>query len=192
MSASDIDIVNNSYRKIKRSRGESVSAREAEFPKDPLYKSIYDMKHRAIKQVRARSQKNMTKTRSVDWSHTRILTYSLEYLSSCGKTPFHTLIYLSFISSLLNGNNSSEFIIHFCSMRKRATPIYFSPLNFFLIARSLIAGFDAFSNARHISLKQRIKVSRSGRLSSRTRVSDLPFSTESASISAEMTNVFIQ
>lgn len=66
MSASDIDIVNSSYRKIKRSRGESVSAREAEFPKDPLYKSIYDMKHRAVKHIRARSQKTMLKTRSVD------------------------------------------------------------------------------------------------------------------------------
>lgn len=66
MSASDIDIVNSSYLKIKRSRGEMVSAREAEFPKDPLYKSIYDMKHRAIKQVRARSLHTMRKTRSAE------------------------------------------------------------------------------------------------------------------------------
>jgi hypothetical protein len=64
MSASDIDIVNSSYRKIKRSRGESVSAKEVEFPKDPLYKSIYEMKHRAVRQVRARSQKTMLKTKS--------------------------------------------------------------------------------------------------------------------------------
>lgn len=59
MSASDIDIVNSSYVKIKRSRGESVSEKETEFPRDPLYKSIYEMKHKSIMQVRARSKKNM-------------------------------------------------------------------------------------------------------------------------------------
>ncbi len=61
MSSSDIDIVNNSYLKIKRSRGESVSGRESDFAKDPLYKSIYEMKHKAIKQVKAKSKKNMFK-----------------------------------------------------------------------------------------------------------------------------------
>jgi hypothetical protein len=61
MSSSDIDIVNSSYVKIKRSRGESVSERETEFPKDPLYKSIYEMKHRSIMQVRVKGKRNMSK-----------------------------------------------------------------------------------------------------------------------------------
>jgi hypothetical protein len=61
MSASDIDIVNNSYKKIKRSRCESIPLKESEFVKDPLYKSIYELKHQSIMQVRAKSKKNMLK-----------------------------------------------------------------------------------------------------------------------------------
>lgn len=64
MSSSDIDIVNSSYLKIKRSRGESVPNKESEFVKDPLFKSIYEMKHKSIMQVRARSKKNILKLAS--------------------------------------------------------------------------------------------------------------------------------
>lgn len=61
MSSSDIDIVNNSYKKIKRSRGQSIPRRQSEFEKDPLFKSIYDIKHKSIMEVRAKSKKNMLK-----------------------------------------------------------------------------------------------------------------------------------
>ena len=61
MSSGDIDIVNTSYCKIKRTRGESIPKREGDFSKDPLYKSIYDMKHRSVMEVRAKSKKNILK-----------------------------------------------------------------------------------------------------------------------------------
>ncbi len=61
MSSIDIDIVNSSYVKIKRSRGEFVPKKESDFPKDPLYKSIYNMKHNSVMHVRAKSKKNMLK-----------------------------------------------------------------------------------------------------------------------------------
>ena len=61
MSSIDIDIVNNSYLKIKRSRGESVPKRMGDFVKDPLYKSIYGMKHRSVMHVKAKSKRNMLK-----------------------------------------------------------------------------------------------------------------------------------
>lgn len=61
MSTIDIDIVNSSYCKIKRSRGESLPKKETDYFKDALYKSIYNMKHRSVMEVRAKSRKNMHK-----------------------------------------------------------------------------------------------------------------------------------
>ena len=61
MSSIDIDIVNSSYLKIKRSRGESVSKRAGDYVKDPLYKNIYGMKHRSVMHVKAKSKRNMLK-----------------------------------------------------------------------------------------------------------------------------------
>ena len=37
-------MVNTLYKKIKKSRGESVHDKETSFVKDPLYKSIYNLK----------------------------------------------------------------------------------------------------------------------------------------------------
>lgn len=65
MSSIDIDIVNSSYLKIKRSRGESPPKKTGDFVKDPLYKSIYGMKHRSVMHVKAKSKRNMLKMEPV-------------------------------------------------------------------------------------------------------------------------------
>ena len=61
MSSIDIDIVNNSYTKIKRSRGELIPKKETDFYRDPLYKSIYRMKHKSVMHTKAKSKRNMLK-----------------------------------------------------------------------------------------------------------------------------------
>ena len=61
MSSTDIDIVNCSYSKIKRARGESVPKRETDYVKDPLYKTIYDLKHQSVMHVKARSKTSLLK-----------------------------------------------------------------------------------------------------------------------------------
>ena len=61
MSSIDIDIVNNSYMKIKRTRGESIPKKETDYYRDPLYKSIYSMKHRSVRYTKAKSKRNMLK-----------------------------------------------------------------------------------------------------------------------------------
>ena len=64
MSSIDIDIVNNSYVKIKRTRGEVVPNRETDFYRDPLYKNIYRMKHKSVMHTKAKSKRNMLKLHS--------------------------------------------------------------------------------------------------------------------------------
>ena len=61
MNSSEVDMVSTLYKKIKRSRGEPVHERETSFVKDPLYKSIYNLKKES---VRYRERKhNMSATK---------------------------------------------------------------------------------------------------------------------------------
>lgn len=50
----EVDIVNSLYRQIKKSRGESVHERETSYVKDPLYKSIYNMKKESTRMQMSR------------------------------------------------------------------------------------------------------------------------------------------
>ena len=61
MSSIDIDIVNSSYMKIKRTRGESIPKKETDFYRDPLYKNLYSMKHRSVMHTKAKSKRNIIK-----------------------------------------------------------------------------------------------------------------------------------
>lgn len=49
MNSSEVDMVSTLYRKIKQSRGEATHARETSFVKDPLYKSIYNLKRESVR-----------------------------------------------------------------------------------------------------------------------------------------------
>jgi hypothetical protein len=43
-----------------------VPLREGDFAKDPLFKSIYEIKHKSIMQLRAKSKKNMLKLEMIE------------------------------------------------------------------------------------------------------------------------------
>ena len=44
MNSKEVDMVSTLYMKIKRSRGEPVHEKESSFLRDPLYKSIFNLK----------------------------------------------------------------------------------------------------------------------------------------------------
>jgi len=54
MSARDIDMVNRSYVQIKKHRNEPISSIQSEFIKDPLFKSIFDLKNKSLAQKRSK------------------------------------------------------------------------------------------------------------------------------------------
>jgi len=54
MSARDIDMVNRSYVQIKKHRNEPISPIQSEFIKDPLFKSIFDLKNKSLAQKRSK------------------------------------------------------------------------------------------------------------------------------------------
>lgn len=61
MNTYELDSVNSSYLKIKQNRGEETPKRESEYRRDPLYRSLYDMKHKAVMSMRTRSKRNISK-----------------------------------------------------------------------------------------------------------------------------------